>query len=65
MPDDYTLAQIALSRMQEEWALAAREHLAASVRAARPPRPFRLGRALKQLGTWLLGGAPHAAGQHG
>jgi hypothetical protein len=65
MPDDYTLAQIVHSREQEARALAAREHLAASARAARPPRPLRLSRALRQLGTWLLGGSPHAASQHG
>ena len=64
MIDYYTLEQLASSRLHEARDLAHKERLAASLRPARPPRPFRLGRALRQLGRWLLGGAPHAVGQH-
>jgi hypothetical protein len=65
MCDNYTLERLAHSRMQDAWALATSARLAASVRPVRPPRPFRLGRALRPLVTWLLGGSPHAAGQRG
>jgi hypothetical protein len=42
----YTLEQLTHSRLQEAWAFAARERLAASVRPPRPPRPLYLGVAL-------------------